>query len=168
MHSLRLLSLAAFVSAAILLSASAVFAEAIVTITGCDSVLINGNRYLRITFRIHDPAPDMAVCKVSMSPQRGGDPSDSCSFVQSSGPDGWESFGTLWISDCTEAGSIAPGGTLGGFQVVLTRASCCFDVVVTGIIDDLLDFPHEVACFRCDLQTPAEARTWGELKAAYR
>ena|SRR5688572_19635930 len=169
MRQFCLLSISALLAVAIALSGQAVSAEPVVSITRCDTVSVNGNLYPRHTFQVHNPATDAfdIACNVELSLQRGGDPADTCSFVQSSGPAGWSSHGTFWFVDSyEEEPCLGPGETLGGFQVVLTRAACCFDVTLTGAVPEA---PVVGAvCFRCALETPTRARTWGRVKATYR
>ena len=69
-----------------------------------------------------------------------------------------------------ESGSIATdvprGGTIAGFQVVLSRPVCCYIVQLFAAFVE--PFATIATCFECHLSTAVRPSTWGRLKVQYR
>jgi hypothetical protein len=163
---MRATLLAALLALTVLLGPRDSNAAATVTITGCQTVTLNGNAYVQYSFQIYnDPANHLGACDVVFShPVSGGAPDDTCSFVASEGPPGWLASGTSWFTDCfVESNYVMPGQSLSGVTLVLTRP-CCFDAYLSNAVMD--QFGQERVCLNCP--TPTRDRTWGALKATYR
>lgn len=161
------LALCAALIAALVATAGPAAATPAVTVTKCDSVTVNGNHYPRFTLEIHNPSSYYVVTNIQLRyPPYSGDPADTCSFVLSGSPPGWQSGGSFWVE--SEFGTyMSPGETIGGFELVLTRGDCCFTAVLDN--DLLLDpVAVEPACLHCEGATPARESSWGRVKGMYR
>ena len=164
---------AAAATAALLVAlTAAAAAEPYVTITQCDSVSIGGVFYPRVTFQISNLYPNEGIGLVSGLPVTPASPEDTCRAVSVTAPVGWRAYatndnGVLW-ADLSETGSgqIAPGQTLGGFQIVLSQHhSCCWDLNFDGFFEP---FHYERVCFHSDAPVPVLRRSWGAVKQLYR
>jgi hypothetical protein len=148
-----------------------------VAITACDSVLIEGVFYPRVSFEIQDPPTGAAIEIVIATQIVSTDPGDTCRVVRAAGPEYWDpQIGTTttgatcvlwgrWGGDV--APTLLPGESLSGFQLVLTPGhSCCFEFEFTPMTSE--PFAYENDCFECDRAVPVIGRTWGAMKALYR
>jgi hypothetical protein len=138
------------------------------TITGCDSVLVDGQFRPRVTFQLQNLEPGRIICEFIVFPQTKIEPIDSCVVLQPFAPSGWFANqppnlpgGLDWVGPC-----ILPGEIVTGFQVVLDRPRCCFFAQFTNILLDF--FGDEVICFGCEPPVPASHAAWGKIKAQYR
>jgi hypothetical protein len=151
---------------AIALTASGVHAssagEPIVTVTACDQVELNGHVDLRFTFQVHNTSAGgvQQFFLEKLDPQ--GDPADTCSFVASAVPPNWQTHVFPTHVDYVGFDGIDPGASVGGFQIVLTRACCLKGIFANSIVT----VAEETVCLQC--ATPAERATWGRMKSVYR
>lgn len=131
----------------------------------CQEVTLNGRQAEVITFTVHNIAQGESVSRIRLYP-RGTQAGDTCSVVSVSLPPGWSSIppndGGAFFG-APQASAIASGQSLGGFQITLTKPSCCFLFVFSGILDP---FGSEQNCFACS--TPLRPQTWGAVKVLYR
>jgi hypothetical protein len=143
-----------------------------VTNATCDSVLIEGVFYPRVSFEIQDcatlgSAGHMTACRLAST-----GPEDTCGIVSAAGPEKWDAqmatdgaCALWWPYD--DAPTLLPGESLAGFQLVLTAGhSCCFEFSFWNVFGEPL--AYETVCFECDRAVPVIDRTWGALKALYR
>jgi hypothetical protein len=73
----------------------------------------------------------------------------------------------VWATADGKTPCILPGETVGGFQIVLSKAhNCCYDVYFKGALFE--PFAQDVICFNCDKPVPARSSTWGQVKSLYR
>ncbi len=142
-------------------------------VTGCDSVTLNGHVYPRFSFEIRIAATDDVVgCRLFMLPRQTGAPTDTCSAVRAYPPDSWQAAvrddydGAAGWQSTSEELCVQPGETLAGFQIALSRSSCCFDAYFVNNFFGL--YGHEVVCFDCSPAVPAQDQTWGRIKVQYR
>ena len=150
-------------------SASQSAAQQWVTQTACDSVLVGGVFHSRVTFQVRNLDPGGLVDLISIFPIV-STPGDTCKPASVEGPDTWgalleESSGNaIWWATLT---SLAPGETLGGFQVVLGRnPPCCFGLSFYGFSAEPIG--NEIACLECQRAVPVIRQTWGSVKLLYR
>jgi hypothetical protein len=150
--------------AALVLALAPAVASADAFLTNCESVTLNGHSYLQYDFTVHNSTPTFFADGIQLvRPFSGDAPDDTCSFVASGSPAGWQSFGTLWEAQ-TQDQALLAGQTLSGFSIVTTRP-CCWQVVLHNFL--LIDDPGiGTMCLACP--TPARPRTWGAVKAIYR
>lgn len=144
-----------------------------VTQTACDSVQISGITYPRVTFSVQNLDPTFSASLVSLLPVAAS-PGDTCRVLAIGAPETWtgilnQSNSTAAWSRTADDGSlyIVPGGSLDGFQLVLSRGhSCCFDFSVVGPYPEPLG--QENVCFECQMPVPVLKSTWGAVKVLYR
>ncbi len=145
-----------------------------VTGTTCDSVLIQGVVYPRVSFTIQNWDPVWAVTLVVARQLPSTGPQDTCRVVSAAGPEKWltqsgngDGF-VVWGRFAEDAPYAAPGGgTLNGFQLVFTPGhSCCFEFHFVGFYPEALAYEND--CFECDRLVPVINRSWGAIKARYR
>jgi hypothetical protein len=153
-----------------LLLGSSAHAGPWITVTACDSVAINGVFHPRVTFSVTNASP-FVVTNFRACSQSIGAPTDSCTGLALSAPPDWR--GNTSVADCPSwfevnpfETYIAPGQTLGGFQLVVDRRSCCFDVGFSNISLD--PFGFDTLCFACDQPVAARSISWGQMKSQYR
>jgi hypothetical protein len=142
-----------------------------ITVTQCDSVRLNGHLYPRVTFDVTNQNDRLVACYIYLQPRESGLPTDTCSAIQCTPPEGWfcdvsPVYGSPFWGVTAQETCILPGETESGFRLVLGRSHCCFDLFVTNVIPE--PFAHEVVCFECVLPVPARALTWGQIKTIYR
>jgi hypothetical protein len=144
---------------------ASVASAATLEVTSCDQVVLGGHLYPRYSVRVHNPDATEVACEVHLDHIGvGTTPDDTCSWVAGTALAGWQTVtfvpGKLIFVGCDAP--IPPGGTLDGFQIVVTRA-CCIRVVL-GNHDRT--FFVDRACLDCAI--PADASTWGLVKSRYR
>jgi len=148
-----------------------------VTRTVCDSVLIQGVVYPRVSFEVQNWDPVWAVTLVVAIRLPSTGPEDTCRVVSAVGPEKWlTQVATMpltgevfvnWVRYADDAPLAPPGGSLGGFKLVLTPGySCSFNFQFSGFYPEPLAFEND--SFECDRPVPVIGRTWGALKALYR
>lgn len=148
-------------------------ATPIVTNVTCDSVMIEGHAYPRVSFDVQNPDSRLGADHVSASRLPSTGPDDTCRVLRVTAPTGWSAgWGlgdqfVLWYAASDSAIRLGPGMTLSGFQLVFTPGHTrCFEFRLAGAVDEA--FAIENDCFACDLPVPNLRRTWGALKAVYR
>lgn len=124
----------------------------------------------RVTFSVTN-ASRFVVTNFQACSQNMGAPTDSCIVLGLSAPPNWR--GKTSVPDCPGwfevnpfEDYIAPGQTLGGFQLVVDRRSCCFNVGFSNLTLD--PFGFDTLCFTCDQPVAARSVSWGQLKSQYR
>ncbi len=143
-----------------------------VTNATCDSVLIEGVVYPRVSFEIQNCGATWGSGEhVLACPLASTGPEDSCGVVSAAGPEKWSvrvdtlATGELvvfWIRSADGAPRLLP---LGGFQLALTPGhSCCFEFYFTSAIPE--PFAYETVCFECGRVVPVIGRTWGGREGA--
>jgi hypothetical protein len=147
-----------------------------VTNIACDSVLVEGVLRPRVSFEVRNWDPVWAITLVVARQLASTGPEDTCGVVSAAGPEKWDALPAtmetgevfvLWGRAAEDAPFAAPGGSLGGFQLVLTPGhSCCFEFQLIGFYPEPL--AYETVCFECGLVVPVIGRTWGAVKALYR
>jgi hypothetical protein len=160
----------------LLLSASgACHAGPWITVTACDSVQIAGVHHPRVTFSVTNHDSYWVISTIQACPPHTGAPTDSCTALLVSGPtDHWSGEvsvcrGANWfVSNPFDPAGIfiAPGQTLGGFQLVVDRTDCCFSAAFSNV--ELTPFAFDSLCFTCDGPVAARSSSWGQLKSHYR
>jgi hypothetical protein len=153
-------------------------AESWFTITQCDSVQIDGVYRPRITFSVTNHDPYWVISTIQACPPSTGASTDSCRALLATGPtDHWVgetqdcggTFGAYWyvLNPFDPAGIfIAPGQTIGGFQLTVDRLDCCFTVYFANV--ELTPFAFDSLCFSCERPVAARSVSWGQLKSQYR
>jgi hypothetical protein len=147
-----------------------------VTNIACDSVLVGGILRPRVSFEVRNWDPRWGVAQVVARQLGSAGTEDTCGVVSAAGPEKWDALpatmGTgevfvMWARAADDAPYPAPGGSLGGFQLVLTPGhSCCFEFQFIGWYPEPL--AYETVCFECGRVVPIIGRTWGAVKALYR
>lgn len=143
-----------------------------VPIMACDSVLIQGAYYPRVTFTVQNQHPYLYFDLIVAVPFASPSPEDTCRAVSSVAPGGWSTTvgsegGVSWGLASGSGPFLGPGQSLGGFQLVLTREhSCCYELHFVDIFGDPVG--QESVCFQCDVPVPVIKRSWGALKTLYR
>jgi len=136
------------------------------TVTGCESTIVDGQTQTRMTFRLHNASP-YVISIFDLRPDY-TQPADSCWAVANAAPEHWfagvQDRGVAYYRTGGDY-PLAPGESLEGFTVTYGHSLCC--VIATfsfgaGIFDSTQ------LCFHCPLATPAQASSWGSLKATYR
>ncbi len=138
----------------------------------CDSVLIEGVLYPRVSFEIQNCATWGSGEHVLACPLASTGPEDTCWIVSAAGPEKWDAqmatdgSGVIWWR-YDDAPTLLPGESLSGFQLVLTAGhSCCFEFSFWNVFGEPL--AYETVCFECDRAVPVIGRTWGAVKTLYR
>ena len=140
------------------------------SVTACDSVAIDGVYHPRMTFSVKNVS-GWAVISIQACSQEVGAPTDSCTALVVTAPAAWRGrpgpCGAAWFQvDPFDESYIAPGQTLGGFQVVVDRPSCCFEFAFRSW--DLEPFAFDTLCFSCEQAVAARSVSWGQIKSQYR
>jgi hypothetical protein len=169
MHGFRVFALACITAAASLFGPSIAGAQSFLTVTGCDTVSVNGVTYGRVSFDIHNFS-DTVMMQVAIFPISHQAPDDTCHVLQLGSPPEWLGYmnadgGAVWASS-SKAADVAPGGTAHGFQAVLSRPLCCYTVQLFGVFVE--PFASMNMCMECSLMSPVQPGSWGRLKQAYR
>jgi len=147
-----------------------------INVTAVDSVLIGSTHYPRFTFAVHNPdpfnSPGYPICTVGFWPQAPAASEDTCRVIAASAPADWTGVTGIFQhvtyahTDGTKP-CIERNETVGGFQIVLSKAHhCCYDVYFYGALFD--PWYQDVACFDSDQPVPAGATSWGRVKSIYR
>ncbi len=135
--------------------------------TGCEWRELDGVLRPHVTFELSlekDSYP--YVCFFLMVPQNIGASTDTCKFLGSTAVGWFTGVGPTIAVWQPKVSCLEPGTTHSGFELVLDRASCCFDAYFQ---DELFfRFGHEVVCFECDPPVPSRLTTWGTVKSSYR
>lgn len=138
--------------------------------TASDSVVIDGAKYPRFTFAVHNWHPNWGFDQIGARRWAPTIPEDTCRVIRAFAPPGWQLMffsaeGFVWSGDYTTF--VLPGDSISGFQIVLTPGhSTCFTFGFGNQFDSV---GLEEDCFGGpDVPVAAKASTWGALKARYR
>lgn len=146
-------------------------AQSFVDVTACDSTSVNGQLYGRVTFGItNQKAGQSVIYRFVMHPVSNLTPDDTCHVLGIVPPAGWAGSiipdGKVHFYADPMDNYIPIGGTLPGFQVIISRPVCCYIFSFSGPFDE--PFAFERVCLPCDHATPSLPETWGRLKQQYR
>ena len=169
MRRLVLVALAALTCGALTGWDQIVSAQTWINVEQCDSIQANGQECSRITFGVHDKADSDQIIYMRLFIPTYPVPGDTCHVLQATAPLGWSSSiehdgGAFWGSNYPRGG-IVPGQTQGGFQMILSRPTCC---VLFQFSNYFEPFGDADVCFACPFATPDQRKTWGALKVKYR
>jgi hypothetical protein len=144
-------------------------AQSWLTANRCDAVQIDGHEFYRTSFTVRNLDPTHLIFGVVLYPEFYETNDDTCHAVQVAAPNSWSAAITdgfpRWTSGDPKV-YIAANETLDGFEVTLSRTTCCFNVDFLGQFGD--KFAGTFNCFFCPLVTPSSRGTWGQLKVLYR
>ena len=162
--------LSAFVLATALLAPGAqVSADPYVTVTNCEMVQVQGVSADRLTLRILAKTGYTEWVRVYVGPYSLLGP-DTCRVLEATAPAGW----TASTTGSRDAGAIfngpwsagiPSGQALDGFQITLSRPTCCVHFVLGNALDTV---GGTKVCFESCVATPAAGSTWGLVKWIYR
>jgi len=180
---MRPLSRAALVAAAVTLLAAAsalpASAQQFIRIDHCNQVMVNGQICYHYTFTVINSMSPNEVGGVTFIPVTNQAPGDTCHTLVRVGPQYWfdpgdGAFGGGgWGWNCGTfsggqiLGVIPPGGSQSGFEVTLSRAACCFQVILSAPVL-IGDETGGEFCFTCEGATASRNGTWGAIKSLYR
>jgi len=154
-------------------------AQQFIRIDRCNQVIVNGQLCYHYSFTVINSMSPHDVGGVTFIPVTDQAPGDTCHSLARVGPPDWTDLGDGaiagggWEWDCQTIsggqvlGVIHPGGSQSGFEVTLSRAACCFQVILSGtaVIGDETGGEF---CFSCDGATASRNGTWGAIKSLYR
>jgi len=137
-----------------------------ITVTGCETTIVNGQDLTRVSFRLRNASP-YVLTLFTVSPDY-TQPADTCWALADSSPDHWlaliQDGGVAYYRTGGDY-VLGPGETLEGFSLTYAHSPCC---VAASFANGLGIFDYTQLCLQCPLATPVRPASWGSLKATYR